>query len=354
MGMNNIENPRGEPQFGQEFARQTEVIRYLGPFVESKLSLLLPIDKIWQPSDLLPDSKSERYSDEVLALRESAKHVSDAVFAVLVGNTITEEALPAYMTWLNRFPGVSDESGTDQTAWAKWSRGWTAEENRHGEVLSAYLRYSGRVDMRSVEVTTQRLINNGFNPAVGNNVYMGIIFTSFQESATQISHGNVAKRAFEQGDKILHKICASIAGDEGRHAMFYQSVMREAFRVDPEDGLKAFRSMMKEGISMPGSLMTDNADTPIPGRWTDLFNRFATVAVDIGVYTPTDYVNIFEGLIEKWGIECLSVDGDAAEDQEYIIKLLKVAKRAADRSSNAKRSSDITLPWVDSPIHVSK
>lgn len=352
--MNGKENPHGDPWFSQEFAHQNEVIRHLAPFVEGKLILLRPVDNIWQPSDLLPDSKSEGYHDEVIALRESAQHVSDAVFVVLVGDTITEEALPAYMTWLNRFPGISDESGADDSAWAKWSRGWTAEENRHGEVLSAYLRYSGRVNMRSVEVTTQYLIKNGFDPAVGNNVYMGLIFTSFQELATQISHGNVAKRAFEQGDKILHKICASIAGDEGRHAKFYQSVMKEVFRVDPGGGLKAFRDMMKQGISMPGSLMTDEAETPIPGRWTDLFNRFATVAVDIGVYTPTDYVNIFEGLIKEWKIECLSVNRDTAEAQEYIIKLLKVAKRAADRSSNSKRSGDITLPWVDSPIHLSK
>lgn len=40
-------------------------------------------------------------------------------------------------------------------------RGWTAEENRHGDALHAYLYLSGRVDMRAVQRTVQRLLAAG-------------------------------------------------------------------------------------------------------------------------------------------------------------------------------------------------
>ena len=35
-----------------------------------------------------------------------------------------------------------------QTPWARWTRGWTAEENRHGDLMNKYCYLSGRVNMR--------------------------------------------------------------------------------------------------------------------------------------------------------------------------------------------------------------
>jgi hypothetical protein len=49
---------------------------------------------------------------------------------------ITEEALPTYMTMLNTLDGTRDETGASETAWATWTRKWTAEENRHGDAMN--------------------------------------------------------------------------------------------------------------------------------------------------------------------------------------------------------------------------
>ena len=81
--------------------------------------------------------------------------LSDEVLVVLIGDLITEEALPTYQTLLNTFEGCDDPTGTTDTPWARWSRGWTSEENRHGDLLNKYLYLSGRTDMRSIEVTIQ-------------------------------------------------------------------------------------------------------------------------------------------------------------------------------------------------------
>ena len=52
---------------------------------------------------------------------------------------VTEEALPSYQTMINRLAGTTDLTGVAQTPWALWSRAWTAEENRHGDLLNKYL-----------------------------------------------------------------------------------------------------------------------------------------------------------------------------------------------------------------------
>ena len=87
----------------------------------------------------------------------------DDVLVVLIGDMVTEEALPTYQTLLNTFEGCDDPTGTTDNAWARWNRGWTSEENRHGDLLNKYLYLGGRTDMRSVKVTIQHLITTRFN-----------------------------------------------------------------------------------------------------------------------------------------------------------------------------------------------
>jgi len=38
---------------------------------------------------------------------------------------------------------LQDETGASDDPWSKWTRQWTAEENRHGIVLNKYLYLSG-------------------------------------------------------------------------------------------------------------------------------------------------------------------------------------------------------------------
>lgn len=58
---------------------------------------------------------------------------------------ITEEALPTYMSMLNTLEGVRDQSGASDTPWARWTRAWTAEENRHGDAMNKYMWLTGRI-----------------------------------------------------------------------------------------------------------------------------------------------------------------------------------------------------------------
>ena len=120
---------------------------------------------------------------------------------------------------------LQDTTGEDDHPFAVWTRGWTAEENRHGDILNRYLYLCGRVDMRAVETTIQRLIANGLSPGLENNPYLCFVYTSFQERATKISHGNTARLAKDHGDERLARICGLVAADEGRHEEAYKRIV---------------------------------------------------------------------------------------------------------------------------------
>lgn len=305
---------------------QFEVVKSLEKFVEDNIpTLLKPVDESWQPSDFLPDMTQENWKEEVMNFRKPAQELPDDVLVVLVGDMVTEEALPSYQTWLNRFIGVNDKTGTEPHGWAKWSRGWTAEENRHGDLLNKYLFLTGRVDMRAVETTIHHLINNGFNTESGNDPYQGFIYTSFQERATKISHRNVGVLARRAGEEKLHKICGLIAGDEARHEKAYKLFMTKIFELDPKNAILAFAKMMKQKVTMPASLMFDGKDV-------DIYSKFANVAQKINVYTAKDYADIIRHLVDEWKITGLQGLSDAtAKAQDYLCTLADRYTRLADR-----------------------
>lgn len=316
-----------------------EVIRSIEGFVgENVGSLLKPIGDSWQPSDLLPTLSDPDWRERVGVIQTGARNLPDELLVVLVGDMVTEEALPTYQTWINRLHGLTDETGVSASPWGQWSRGWTAEENRHGDLLNRYLYLSGRVDMRAVEVTIHHLINAGFDPQTENDPYLGFIYTSFQERATKISHRNVATLALRAGDETLHRICGMIAGDEARHEKAYKLFMTRIFEIDPVGAIIAFATMMKRKIVMPAVMMRD-------GISDSLFHRFSRVAQHTGVYTAMDYADIVDSLVKHWNIADLPGLSDiAARSQDYLCGL------AARYRALAERAPAITGPdrfsWI--------
>lgn len=110
--------------------QKVEVFKTMEDWVEKNILIhLKPVEHCWQPQDFLPDSTSDEFHEQVKKLQEMTKEIHDDYFVVLVGNMITEEALPTYQTRINCTYGVWDETGFSPSPWAVWSRGWTAEEN---------------------------------------------------------------------------------------------------------------------------------------------------------------------------------------------------------------------------------
>jgi acyl-[acyl-carrier-protein] desaturase len=306
--------------------------------VEENLSLLTPVDQCWQPSDYLPDFTAKDWLEQLSTFREAAQRLPDDLLVVLVGNMITEEALPNYAISLEHI--VKDATGVDATPWAQWLRGWTAEENRHGDLLNAYLRFSGRVDMRAVERTVHHLIRNGFSPDNRGDERSGLIYAAFQERATRVSHGNLAKLAGERGEENLARICRKIASDETRHEVFYTRMVAELFEREPEETLLAYRTMLRRLIAMPGSRMFDGEDL-------NLFEHYAAVAQRTGVYTSRDYASIIGHLNGAWKIGERSFRGKAAVAQDYLCRQPERYESLADEiASRCEEQRSFGFSWL--------
>jgi acyl-[acyl-carrier-protein] desaturase len=292
----------------------------------------------WQPTDFLPDMSQPDALEVIKELRQRSSGLPGEVITSLVGNMITEEALPTYTTFFNLIRGVNEEGNiASDKGWVRWSRGWTAEENRHGDLLNKYLYLSGRVDMKQVEITIHNLLGNGFDPRTEGDPYQAMIYTSFQERATKIAHVNTGKLADKGGDNVLSRICKTIAGDEARHEKAYKTFMARIFEIDPDGALLAFEKMMKKQIAMP-AIMMDNS--PVD----NLYTRFSAITQKMGIYTAFDYAAIIKHLTDLWKIDALTGLSDyAARAQDYLCQLSDRYRKVAER---LKEPETVKLAWL--------
>lgn len=319
---------------------QTDVIKEMEAFVSEQLPLLRPIEKCWQPSDLLPNLGTASWRDELEKFRAGMAGVSDELLAVLIGNMITEEALPSYETWISQLDGIGGQTGTSDSPWALWMRGWTAEENRHGDVLKTYLYLSGRVDMRSIETTIQHLIKNGFDPSTGTDPYQGLVYTSIQEKATAISHNNTSKLAKSCSDAGLAEMCIKISADEVRHERAYKLFFGKIIELDPSGALQAFEAMMRKKVVMPAQEMEDGH--------VDLFAQHVAIAQKMKIYTTRDYAEVIAHFMDFWNIPRLTqLSPEGAKAQEYLCGLHERYLQRAERIERLiAKQPPAPCPWL--------
>ncbi|MBK9255393.1 MAG: acyl-ACP desaturase [Saprospiraceae bacterium] len=310
-----------------------------GFVAESVEKFLKPIESNWQPSEFLPDAKdADAFIVNVKELQKAAQGLSYDLLTVLVGDTITEEALPTYETWLSRIEGIHEADS--ESPWNVWVRAWTGEENRHGDLLNKYLYLSGRINMYEFEKSTQFLIADGFNIETGQDPYRNFIYTSFQELATNISHRRVATLAKQQGDSLLSKINGVIAADEMRHAKAYMSFIKKIIEYDVNEVLIAFEDMMRKKIVMPAHFLRETG-MQVGGLW----GHFTDAAQRIGVYTAIDYANILRDLVAEWNLEHLcNLNEQGEKSRDFLVRLPDRLLRISERMPNPV--SEYEFKWI--------
>ena len=316
-----------------------EVMQFLAQKMDSIVDTYLKkIDENWQPSDLLPDSGRDTFLTEVKELQQECKELPYDYLAVLVGDIITEEALPTYESWLMDVEGIGK---SNREGWSKWIRMWTAEENRHGDLLNKYVYLSGRVNMRQMEISTQYLLADGLDNGAARDPYRNFVYTSFQEMATNISHRRTATLSKQYGNNQLSKICGLIAADELRHAKAYKSFISSIFEIDPSEMMLAFEDMMRKKIVMPAHFLRQQGE-----KIGATFSHFSDAAQRLGVYTSADYTDILESLVKEWDIANITGLNDAAEKaRDYLMALPERFRRITDRAST-KAPLQYEFNWI--------
>lgn len=172
---------------------------------------------------------------------------------------------------------------------------------------------------------------------------MGYVYTSFQERATFISHGNTARLAKDRGDPVLARICGTIASDEKRHENAYARIVEKLLEVDPTGAMLAISDMMRKKITMPAHLMYDGQDP-------HLFEHFSAVAQRLGVYTAEDYADILEFLIGRWKLEKIGgLNPEGKRAQEFVCGLaprIRKLQERADERAKKLGPKGVKFSWI--------
>src|ERR1035437_2382979 len=307
--------------------QKAEVLRCLELKVEELISSHVLKRKLWFSSDFIPTE--EKMNDEQISiktkLRERAKGIKDQVRVALAINLLTEEGLPHFHTLITKYLG-------DNSFWAKWTNMWTAEEDRHGNVIRDYVRDSQIFNFREIELMQYHYVESGFNPDWDMDPYKVFVYTTLQERATQISHKNTGKAAGEE-EPLLNGILSSIAADEAKHFSFYRNVFKEILKLDPNDALISASAIMP-AIDMPGNSMPN-------------FRELADVVRRTGIYTPWDYKEIVEEVIKFWEIGSFTGLNELAEKaQDKILSIPMRLKKIAQYIEQKTTSKTFSFDFI--------
>ena len=267
----------------RQLLTKVEVLRDL----EAKVAELMAAHEakrpLWFPADLLDAKPGESQVEHEKGLMARALSMPDPIKAALALNLLTEEGLPHFHRLLAVYLG-------DDSHWTNWNNLWTAEEDRHGAVLTDYCKSTRILDRRTLEVMQFAYIKAGFQPAWDKDPYRVFAYTTVQERATQVSHGNTGKICAEY-DLVLGDALANVASEEARHFAFYRTMVTEILERDPNEMLLSL-ALVLPGIDMPGHT--------IPG-----FVQLADVIRRSGIYGPRDYLKIVQEQLKHWKIDTL-------------------------------------------------
>jgi len=276
----------------------------LEPVVTDEINRHITQARNWYPHEYVPWSEGRTF-DGVLGGEEwqpSQQKFSEAARAALIVNLLTEDNLPSY-----HFE-IASQFGREG-AWGEWVHRWTAEEDRHAQVIRDYLTVTRAVDPNELEDLRMKHMQTGFT-ALHPGMLGGLAYVSFQELATRVSHRNTGKST---GDPVAEQMFARIALDENLHMIFYRNMMSATLEAAPDEAMSAIRDVVLD-FKMPGH--------DIPG-----FQRKAVQIAVEGIYDLRQHRDeVLMPVLRHWKVferSNFGPEGEKARDQvgEFLEEL---------------------------------
>ncbi|WP_337864672.1 acyl-ACP desaturase [Ignavibacterium sp.] len=311
----------------KEIKSKTEVLSQLESNVKKWMEQHIAKRKLWFSSDFLPvDEKNSGDQNKIVDnLRDRAKAIKDPARVAVALNLLTEEGLPHFHRLIAQHLG-------SESFWSKWNNMWTAEEDRHGNILRDYARDSRLFSFREIEMMQFYYQEAGFNPNWDKDPYKVFVYTTLQERATQFSHKNTGKLVGED-EPLLNGILSNIAADEAKHFTFYRNVFKEVLKLDPNRAMVSASEIMP-AIDMPGFSMPN-------------FREMADVVRRVGIYGPRDYKAIVEEAIKFWDIESFTgLNEIAKKAQEKILSIPKRLEKVAEYIEKRTESKTFSFDFI--------
>jgi acyl-[acyl-carrier-protein] desaturase len=300
-----------------------QLLHELEPVVETNLNRHLSMAKNWNPHDYIPWSDGKNY----YALGGAdwdpdQSKLSEVAQVAMVQNLLTEDNLPSYHR------EIAMNFGMDG-AWGNWVNRWTAEENRHGIALRDYLLVTRAIDPVELEKLRLEQVTRGFSPGqngqgdlFAESLFDSVIYVTFQELATRVSHRNTGKACDET---VADQLLARVSADENLHMIFYRDVSEAGLEIAPNQAMKSLHRVLRN-FTMPGYTVPE-------------FRRKAVIIAVGGIYDPRIHLDdVVMPVLKKWRIfEREDFTGEAASMRDDLALLVEELKEACDKFEESKR-----------------
>jgi acyl-[acyl-carrier-protein] desaturase len=288
----------------------SETLRDIEPSVAALLSAHTGKAEQWWPSEMLPRAYRPEDARRLAQMQANAAGIPPAARACIALNLVTEEGLPLFHRTLAELLPRGAHFWT-------WLHRWTAEEDRHAHVISAYTSLTGILDEIELDRMRFTYVRNGWETGWDGDPYRVFVYTSLQERATQIAHTRTAAMAGRY-EETIGDFLKVVARDEARHFAFYRGVFAEILDRDVDQALASAAAVMPL-MAMPGGSMPQ-------------FRDLAEVASRAGIYTLRDYRGIVQELLKFWQIDALTPRTQAGKrSQSLLLGIPERLTRIADR-----------------------
>jgi acyl-[acyl-carrier-protein] desaturase len=299
-----------------------QLLHELEPVVETNINRHLSMRKDWNPHDYIPWSDGKNYY--ALGGQDwdpEQSTLSEVAQTAMLQNLLTEDNLPSYHR------EIAMNFSMDGP-WGWWVNRWTAEENRHGIALRDYLVVTRAIDPVELEQLRVEQVTRGFSPGQGpqgemfaESLFDSVIYVTFQELATRVSHRNTGKACDETvADQLLQRVSA----DENLHMIFYRDVSAAGFDIAPDQAMRSLHRVLRN-FKMPGYTVPE-------------FRRKAVIIAVGGVYDPRIHLDdVVKPVLKKWRIfEREDFTGEAAAMRDDLGKLIEELEETCEKFEVAK------------------
>ncbi|WP_079561086.1 acyl-ACP desaturase [Mycobacteroides abscessus] len=321
-----------------------ELLYELESVVEENVHRHLGVTKDWNPHDYVPWSEGKNY--KALGGQDwdpEQSKLSEVAKIAMITNLLTEDNLPSYHREIAM-------NFTMDGPWGTWVNRWTAEENRHGIAIRDYLVVTRSVDPVELEKLRIAQMTSGFSPGqnrqnipFSESLFDSVVYVTFQELATRVSHRNTGKACAEPvADELLKRIST----DENLHMIFYRNMVSAGLEIAPNQAVKAVHKVL-DNFTMPGYT--------IPG-----FRRNAVTIATGGVYDPQSHLDeVVMPVLRKWRIfERDDITGEGEWYREDLARVVTDLKKTSADFEEVKakylerQAKRAETPKPSSPGHI--
>ncbi|ORJ57771.1 acyl-ACP desaturase [Mycobacterium simiae] len=300
-----------------------ELLTELEAEVERLLNRHLAMFREWNPHDYVPWSDGKNfYALDGQDWEPGQTQLPDVAQVAMVQNLLTEDNLPSYHR------EIAMNFGMDGP-WGQWVNRWTAEETRHSIALRDYLVVTRSVDPVQLEKLRLEQMTRGFSPGqnrqgdmFAESLFDSVMYVSFQELATRVSHRNTGKAS---NDTIAEQLMARVSHDENLHMIFYRDISAAGLDIAPNQAMKSVHRILRN-FKMPGFTVPE-------------FRRKAVIIAVGGIYDPRIHLDeVVMPVLKRWRIfEREDFTGEAARMRDDLALLVKELEEASDKFDESKQ-----------------